>query len=74
MSLAIDAAVAGQGVALARSALAALDLEGGRLVRPVAESVPAPFSYWIVCDPSAADLPKVARFRGWLLREAGETA
>ena len=71
MSLAIDAAVAGQGVALARSALAALDLEAGRLVRPVAETAPALFAYWIVCDPASADLPKVARFRSWLLRQAG---
>ena len=72
MSLAIDAAVAGQGVALARSALAALDLEAGRLVRPVAESAPAQFGYWIVCDPAAAERPKIARFRAWLLSQAGE--
>lgn len=72
MSLAIDAAVAGQGVALARSALAALDLEAGRLVRPVEQSAPAQFGYWIVCDPSAAERPKIARFRAWLLSEAGE--
>ncbi len=71
MSLAIDAAVAGQGVALARSALAALDLEAGRLVRPVPQCAPATFGYWIVCAPPSADLPKVARFRAWLLREAG---
>jgi LysR family glycine cleavage system transcriptional activator len=71
MSLAIDAAVAGQGVALARSALAALDLEAGRLVRPVAQTAPASFGYWIVCDPASADLPKVARFRSWLLSQAG---
>jgi LysR family transcriptional regulator, glycine cleavage system transcriptional activator len=71
MSLAIDAAVAGQGVALARSALAALDLDAGRLVRPVTEDAPASFGYWIVCDRASADLPKIARFRAWLLREAG---
>ena len=71
MSLAIDAAVAGQGVALARSALASLDLETGRLVRPATQSAPAQFGYWIVCDPASADLPKIARFRAWLLREAG---
>jgi LysR family glycine cleavage system transcriptional activator len=72
MSLAIDAAVAGQGVALARSALAALDLEAGRLVRPAAQSAPASFGYWVVCSPASADLPKIARFRAWLLREAGD--
>jgi len=46
---AIDAAVAGQGVALARSQLVSLELAAGRLVAPVAEKTAAPFSYWIVC-------------------------
>lgn len=68
-SLAIDAAVAGQGVALARSALAALDLAAGRLVRPLTESVPAKFAYWIVCPKPSAGVPKVARFREWLHAE-----
>src|SRR5262245_19113493 len=40
-ALAIDPAVAGQGIALARSALASLDLIAGRLVRPLAEAIPA---------------------------------
>ena len=68
-SLAIDAAVAGQGVALARSALAALDLKAGRLVRPLRHRVAARFAYWIVCPKSTADLPKNTRFRVWLLAE-----
>ena len=71
-SLAIDAAVAGQGIALARTALAALDLIAGRLVRPLDEAVPARFAYWIVCPKAAADLPKIARFRAWLLEQAEE--
>ena len=45
-SLAIDAAVAGQGIALARSALAVHDLAAGRLARPLGESIPAAFAYW----------------------------
>lgn len=69
-SLAIDAAVAGQGIALARTALAALDLRAGRLVRPLPEAVPAVFAYWIVCPRPAADRPKIARFRTWLLEQA----
>ncbi len=69
-SLAIDAAVAAQGVALARSALATLDLAAGRLARPLAESLPAKFAYWIVCPKARADLPKIARFRAWLLDTA----
>jgi LysR family glycine cleavage system transcriptional activator len=71
-SLAIDAAVAGQGVALARSALVIYDLEGGRLVRPLAESVPAAFAYWIVCPKASANEGKVAIFRDWLITQASD--
>jgi len=69
-SMAIDAAIAGQGIALARTALAVRDLLAERLVRPFAESVEAPFAYWVVCPASTADLPKISIFREWLLREA----
>ena len=69
-SLAIDAAVAGQGIALARSALASLDLGADRLVRPVPEEVPAEFAYWIVCPKPNAAQPKIRRFRQWLLMQS----
>ncbi len=69
-ALAIDAAVAGQGIALARSALAALDLIAGRLVRPLPEAPPAEFAYWIVCRKSVGEAPKIRRFRSWLLAQA----
>lgn len=69
-SLAIDAAVSGQGIALARSALAALDLIAGRLIRPVPHAVSASYAYWIVCPPRLARLPRVARLRAWLLAQA----
>ncbi|MCC7272124.1 MAG: transcriptional regulator GcvA [Alphaproteobacteria bacterium] len=73
-SLAIDAAISGQGVALARSALAALDLLAGRLVRPVPQAVPAAYAYWIVGPPRVARLPAIRRFRGWLLAQAAADA
>jgi LysR family transcriptional regulator, glycine cleavage system transcriptional activator len=69
-SMLIDAAVDGQGVALARTALAAADLIAGRLVRPVDLALTMPKSYWIVCPKATATLPKTARFRAWLLAEA----
>jgi LysR family glycine cleavage system transcriptional activator len=69
-SMAIDAAIAGHGVALARTALAAADLLGGRLVRPFATALPAPFAYWIICAKGAAASRKIALFRDWLLAEA----
>ena len=71
-SMAIDAASDGQGVALARSALAAWDLIAGRLVRPFGPSLSVPYAYWIVCPKATANLPKIVTFRDWLLSEAGE--
>src|SRR5262249_28886035 len=68
-ALAIDAALAGQGIALARTALASLDLIAGRLVRPLSEATPAEFSYWIVCRKSVADEPKISQFRSWLIEQ-----
>ena len=73
-SMAIDAAVDGQGIALARTALASADLISGRLVRPFPQALAAPYAFWIVCPKSAAELPKIAAFRGWLLKEAADDA
>jgi len=72
--MAIDAAVDGQGIALARTALAAWDLCAGRLVRPFRFALKAPYAYWIVCPKPTAELPKISIFREWLLAEAAEDA
>jgi LysR family glycine cleavage system transcriptional activator len=69
-SMTIDAAVDGQGIALARTALVSTDLISGRLVRPFREALEAPFAFWIVCPKSSAELPKISTFRQWLLSEA----
>jgi LysR family glycine cleavage system transcriptional activator len=69
-SMVIDAAINGQGIALARTTLAAWDLLNGRLVRPFPESRPVSRTYWIVCPRAAASLPKIVTFRDWLLAEA----
>jgi LysR family glycine cleavage system transcriptional activator len=71
-SMAIDAAVDGHGVALARTALAAFDLLAGRLVRPFGPALPVSFAYWIVGPKSTADLPKIRAFRQWLIAEAAD--
>jgi LysR family transcriptional regulator, glycine cleavage system transcriptional activator len=70
----IDAAVDGQGVALARTTLAAWDLVHGRLVRPVEVSLRMAGTYWVVCPKATAEVPKVAAFREWLLAEAAADA
>ena len=66
----IDAAINGQGVALARTTLAAWDLINGRLVLPFPESLRLSKTYWIVCPKATAGLPKIVTFRDWLLAEA----
>jgi LysR family glycine cleavage system transcriptional activator len=70
VSMVIDAAINGQGVALARTTLAAWDLLNGRLVRPFPDSLPLSKTYWIVCPKATSNLPKIVTFRNWLLAEA----
>jgi len=71
-SMLIDAAIDGQGIALARTALVAWDLVNGRLVRPVDVSLRMANTYWIVCPKAASNVPKIATFRSWVLTEATE--
>jgi LysR family glycine cleavage system transcriptional activator len=73
-SMAIEAAVDGVGVALARTALAAQDLIAGRLVQPFGPALAAPFAYYIVCPAPLASRPKIRAFRDWLLGEAADDA
>lgn len=69
-SMLIDAAIEGQGVALARTTLAAWDLIGARIVRPFSLSWQPASTYWIVSPKATASVAKVSRFRDWLLVEA----
>ena len=69
-SMLIDAAIDGQGIALARTTLAAWDLISGRIVRPFDLSWRPADTYWIVCPKDAASIPKIAAFQQWLLGEA----
>jgi LysR family glycine cleavage system transcriptional activator len=71
-SMAIDAAVDGQGVVLGRTALVARDLVAGRLVCPFGPALSVPYAYWLVCPKANVDLPKIASFRKWLTAEAAE--
>ena len=71
-SMVIDAAINGQGIALARTTLAAFDLINGRLVRPFPETLRLSKTYWIICPKATAALPKIVTFRDWLLAEAAQ--
>ena len=67
----LEAAAAGQGVALASSAFVADDLTTGRLVRPFGDlSVAGPHGFFIVSPIATADREKVVAFRDWALEEA----
>lgn len=66
IGLVLDAAVAGFGVALMRLKLGAAWLEGGRLVRLSARSVPSPHHYFLCWKPGALDRWECAAFVEWL--------
>lgn len=68
--LAIEAALAGRGVALAQEAMVVDELASGRLVRPFEAVVTGPHSHWILTLPEKSDLPAVRRFRNWLIEQA----
>jgi LysR family glycine cleavage system transcriptional activator len=69
--LALQAAAADQGIALASSAYLADDLAAGRLVRPFGDlSVQGPHGFFIVCPEATADSEKIVAFRNWALEEA----
>ncbi len=72
-SMALQAAVQGQGVALGNTALVADDLAAGRLVWPFALCLPTMFAYYVVCPEGRADEPTITAFRDWLLAEAASS-
>ncbi|MDH3377290.1 MAG: LysR substrate-binding domain-containing protein, partial [Gammaproteobacteria bacterium] len=69
-SMLIEAAIAGQGVALAREVLARDALATGRLVRPFSLSLPTGFAYYLVYPRGHSQRPGLNAFRQWILREA----
>jgi LysR family glycine cleavage system transcriptional activator len=71
-SLVIEAAILGRGVALAKSTLAAADLQSGRLAQPIATARPVDFAYYFVAPRPKLNLPKVVYFRDWLRRQVAD--
>lgn len=67
----LQSAIEGHGVALARSVMARDDITAGRLIRLFPEiTVASALAYYVVYRPDCASLPKLAKFRDWLLAEA----
>lgn len=69
-SLAIDAAIAGQGVALADLPLVADALAAGRLVRAFDHALPARHGFYIVTPRRPRQPELVEKMTGWLLGQA----
>ena len=69
-SMVLTAAMAGQGVALGRSTLAAEDLAAGRLVKPFDIELKGLHSYYFVCPKEFVARPQIVAFRDWLYEEA----
>ena len=71
-SMAIEAAIRGEGIALGRSALVADDIAAGRLVAPFAQiRLKAERGYDLVYRTGNEHHAKVSALRAWLLREVG---
>lgn len=71
--LVIEAAISGQGVALAKRAVAERDLNAGRLVAPFIDgTTPIDFSYWIVWPKGRHLSADVRAFLKWIKAQATE--
>ena len=61
-SMAVQAAIAGQGVALAGSVRVADDIAAGRLVDPFGLRFPLRFAYYVECPEATVNQPRIAAF------------
>lgn len=70
----VQAALTGQGVALARLPLVAQSLANGDLVEPLPHTrLDSPLAYWLMRTPRHPERPEVKAFCDWLLQEAAAT-
>ena len=68
-NLVLQAAIAGQGVALGRSSIAHDALASGLLVKPFDLTLPGQFAFYIAAPIASFDKPKVKAFREWIVSE-----
>lgn len=73
-SLALDAAIAGQGVMLAWQTLAHDALAAGLVVAPFPERTASGLGYWLITAKDRRDDTRVAAFRRWMHEEIASTA
>jgi LysR family glycine cleavage system transcriptional activator len=65
------AAIAGQGVAMLTPFFWRSDLAEGRLTRPFDRVSTRGYAYWFVVPEGRRHVPKIKRFREWLIEEIG---
>ncbi len=70
--MALDAAAAGQGVALGRTTLTRRALQAGLLVALDGPCLDSSFSYWLIRPKGGHDRPAVTRFATWLAAAVDE--
>ena len=66
----LQAALSGQGLALASEVFAAADIEAGRLVKVFDVEVASPYAIYAVCLPRRLNDPIISGALDWLQREA----
>ncbi|WP_323839752.1 transcriptional regulator GcvA [Photorhabdus africana] len=69
-AMVIQAAVHGQGIALANNVMARTEIDAGRLVCPFNDVLVSKNAFYLVCHDNQAELGKIAAFRQWVLAQA----
>ncbi|QOV66361.1 transcriptional regulator GcvA [Kosakonia pseudosacchari] len=69
-NMTIEAALLGQGIALARSGHVEKEIADGSLVRLFDLPFPSPAAYYFVCPQGIETQPHIVTFRSWLLAES----
>lgn len=70
MNILLQAAIEGQGVALASRPLVTADLKAGRLVKPFDIELPVELSFYAVCERGREAEPAIKSLLAWLREEA----
>ena len=69
--LAVEAAVAGRGIALSPDVLVEADIASGRLTRLSPIKLPDPSSFWLLCRADRFKDRSIQAFVKWIRQEAG---
>ena len=67
------AAMGGQGFVLLTPAFWKNDIKDGRLCQPFELTATAGFRYWLCIAPERRNVPKIKRFKEWLLRQVEQS-